>query len=334
MSKPLGTAENPLRILVADNWGALPHPYMYRKYENCVFKVPTHAVSMHPHGHMVMECIMDMLPRTAHVELTLYPHLTLQRERPDGWLDMLKAANDAGTPFHLCNCSFGSSHGDDDLMRAFLDAHYGIRSKLYKRAEDILKNVPTIVTFASGNSNSATRRKPDPDNDVNYPQKWFAAFDRVFVIGACGPNAVPSLFSSDGEQVFAMYWGEAVPVYDPVVGRNTYVDGTSFASPFACGDIGRLLLQGIDVTRAAYFQHVYKEGWVKKGWERGKHSLEAGYGCMLPVQKTALPSNKAAMLTDPASLIGVDVTYLDFEQVQKKHKPPLWKRRAWKGVHT
>lgn len=320
------THENPLRILVADNWGQMPHPYMHRKFPNCTFKVHTVAVSTHPHGHMVAECVLDMLPKSAHVELTFYPHLTLQTRSPNGWLDVIKEAADAGKPFHACNCSFGSSHGDDDLTRAFLDARYNFRSKEYAKAKDALNGIPTIVTFASGNSDDL-----DEDNDVNYPQRHFSQLDRVFVIGACAADTVPSAFSSDGEEVFAMYWGETVPVYDPVTGRNTYVDGTSFASPFACGDLCRMLLADEEVTKTSYLNRILRLGWVKKGWERGRQDRKAGYGCMIPVQKEVLPFDKASRLADPAKLLGVEVTYLDFEPTKKKYKPPFWRRRPWRG---
>jgi hypothetical protein len=105
----------------------------------------------------------------------------------------------------------------------------------------------------------------------------------VFVIGACDKNGVPSLFSSDGKEVWAMYLGEGVLLYDPIKRRKTKVNGTSFASPFAAGDVACNMIKGENITEKWYLDYVLSNAWLAEGWVRGQQHRKAGYGCMLPV---------------------------------------------------
>jgi hypothetical protein len=308
----IGTPENPLRILVADNWGADAHPVLKSKFPNCSFFVYTTVPSDHPHGHMVSECILDMLPPDLHVHLTYYPYLLLQGEDSDGWVHAIRDAREAGTPYHLANCSFGIDDFDDPRLAAQLKAEWKNGEKLehYKTCIG-----DTIVVFAAGNSDRSRRGAPEMDNDVAYPQVPLSALPNVFVIGACNNRGIPSLFSSDGEEVFSMYWGEGVPVLDPLKGVNTYVDGTSFAAPFACGDMAGILVSRGSFTKTKYLKYILEKGWTAEDWHRGDHHRKAGYGCMLGVQRKRMRRPKVTRIVAPATVATVKATYLDFKPI-------------------
>lgn len=315
MSDPqeiIGTPSNPLRVMVADNWGADAHQRLKDKYPNCVFHVHTQTHSTHPHGHMVAECLLDMLPEDVHVHLTFYPYLALQGGHPDGWAEEIQRAREAGEPYHAVNCSFGIDDFDDPRFADRLRKEWKQPAMLQKY-KDYLGD--TLVVFAAGNSDQSQRGRPELDNDVNYPQAALCALPNVFVIGACSNTGVPSLFSSDGKEVLAMYWGEAVPVFDPMKGTNTYVDGTSFAAPFACGDIVSYMTAKGSVNQAQYIAYVLSKGWLAEGWERGTRHRKAGYGCMLGVQRARMRPPKVKRITKPTQVKNVQASYLDFTPV-------------------
>lgn len=274
----IGTKENPLRILVADNWGADAHGTLKRKFPNVSFSTYVETSSTHPHGHMVAECICHMLPSDKFVEIVFLPYLELQNAPEYNWKNVIESERKAGRPFHIANCSFGAHHGNDDIWKFLLGAKWNTPEKLAEAKEKI---GDTIVLFASGNQDSSTDKKDHMENDVNYPQKALSQLENVFVIGACDYRSIPSLFSSDGEQVFAMYLGENVVLFDPTINRIVSVNGTSFASPFAAGNVAEYILKGEKITHEWYLNLVLTKGWTARGWIRGKQHRKAGYGSMI-----------------------------------------------------
>lgn len=316
-----GTAENPWRILVSDNWGAGASVKLKGMFPNITFSVHTEAKSSHPHGHMVAECICHMLPKDAHAEIVFYPHILIQRFTPeDAWLDVIAKAREDGKPFDVCNCSFGITHDrggthEKELKASWLDGTR-LKSAMQKIGD-------TLVFFAAGNSDHSRRGTPDMYNDVNYPQKPLSALANVYVIGACNYESVPSLFSSDGTEIFSMYWGEDVYLYDPVKSDFSRVDGTSFASPLATGDVVRLMHLGRSVSKDAMLNYVLDEGTVAKDWVKGARHRKAGYGCMMKVIK-----KQARMLVNRAEgmdSLNMPLAYHDFTQPKPKKS---WFRRG------
>jgi len=278
MKTPLGSKENPLRILIADNWGQDASSFLKRAFPRVAFSVHTKAKSDHPHGHMVAECVCHMLPSDTYAEIVFHPYITLQSQTAANWMNVIADARKAGNPFHLANCSFGSHHRDIDTLRKLLGMKWNSPTKLAEANEKI---GDTIVVFASGNEDSSSRFYTDLDNDVNYPQRALSQLANVYVIGACNQIGIPSTFSSDGPEVFAMYLGEDVLVYDPIVKKVVGVDGTSFAAPHACGDIASLLLSQPSISKEWLKAYVLEHAWLAEGWIRGNQHRKAGYGCML-----------------------------------------------------
>ncbi len=278
MLNKIGTKGNPLRILVADNWGTDAHGTLKRKFPNVSFSTYVETSSVHPHGHMVAECICHMLPRDKYVDIVFLPYLDLQNVPEYNWKNVIESERKAGRPFHIANCSFGAHHGNDDVWKSVLGAKWNTPEKLAEAKEKI---GDTIVLFASGNQDSSTPNKDHMENDVNYPQKALSQLENLFVIGACDYKSTPSLFSSDGEQVFAMYLGEGVALFDPTVNRIVKVNGTSFASPFAAGNVAEYMLQGEKITHGWYLNLVLTKGWIASGWNRGDQHRKAGYGSMI-----------------------------------------------------
>jgi hypothetical protein len=279
MSK-LGSKENPIRILVADNWGAEANSFLINSFPNIKFSVYKKARSTHPHGHMVAECICHMIPYDAYAEIVFLPYLSKQNNPSYNWMNVIESERNAGRPFHIANCSFGQWHQNNDIWRTLLDSQWDTPEQL----EIANKKIgDTIVLFAAGNQDTSTRKFADADNDINYPQKALDKLKNVFVIGACDKNGVPSLFSSDGKEVWAMYLGEGVLLYDPIKRRKTKVNGTSFASPFAAGDVACNMIKGENITEKWYLDYVLSNAWLAEGWVRGQQHRKAGYGCMLPV---------------------------------------------------
>jgi hypothetical protein len=300
------------RILVADNWGADASVWLKNRYPNVQFTVHTEAESLHPHGHMVAECICRMLPPDCRVEIVFYPHLLLQQERPGGWMSVISEARAEGRPFSVVNCSFGMHHGNSRLLRDALAGSWHDGTRL-QRASRLIGDVP--VFFAAGNQDTSKTGKPDRDNDVNYPQRPLSALPNVYVIGACDADGRPSSFSSDGMEVFAMYWGERVPVWHPLNKAMSSVSGTSFASPHAAGDLIRhAILKSFKPDPIWYLNHVLKIGTVSTGWPKGERHPKAGYGAMLGAIREAAHRDNAGPLFagDEAPL---EVSYLDFEEV-------------------
>lgn len=321
MSWTKGTADNPYRVLIADNWGAGAVQILRDRHPNITFVDEVPLKPANPHGHMVSECFCSMIPSSVFVEVVFYPYLELQRDSADGWLDVIQNAREEGRPYDICNCSFGAHHGNNPVWQSFFRQTWADGTKLLEAKEKI---GATIVVFASGNHDQSRRGRPHMGNDVNYPQRPLSALSNVFVIGACDFRSVASLFSSDGDEVFAMYWGEKVPALDPGAGRTARVDGTSFASPFAAGDLLMLMheLQR-PVTRDDYLTYVLTYGTTAAGWVRGDRHRKAGYGVMLARQAWRMGHR----FPDKATLEALDqkpVAYLDF------HKPEIqtpWYRR-------
>ena len=321
MSFNKGSERNPYRVLIADNWGADVSPVLKKKHPNIKFSSEVPTQPGHPHGHMVAECFCAMIPDTVYVDLVFYPYIELQRDSADGWMNVLKNAREAGNPFDICNCSFGAHHGNNDVWKSFLKQTWADGQKLLDAREKIGN---TRVVFASGNHDQSQRGRPHMGNDVNYPQRPLSALSNVFVIGACDVHSIPSLFSSDGEEVFAMYWGEKVPVLDPATSRVVRVDGTSFASPFAAGDLLMLShTSGRLASKDDYLEYVLRTGTVAQGWVRGDRHRKAGYGAMLNAQALRM----GAHFPDRVTLSAVEeepVAYLDFQLVEVSK--PWYKR--------
>lgn len=310
-----GTRENPLRILVADNWGDEASYTIKNKFPNVTFSVHTKVSSTHPHGHMVAEAVCHMLPPTVHAEVVFYPFIQLQQTKgSDCWVEPIEEAREAGKPFHVCNCSFGAHHGNSAAVEARLKAEWMDGTKLIDMSRRIGE---TTVVFAAGNQDRSRRGRPHMANDVNYPQRPLSALNNVFVIGSCDINAIPSLFSSDGEEVFSMYWGEGVPLFDPFAGRVVKVNGTSFAAPLAAGDIGRLKCFGYLFKRDMYLRYVLMDGEVAEGWVRGDRHRKAGYGCMMSVIRRHARKLFPETMVELTTLQEMPVTYEEFEKVSE-----------------
>ena len=301
----LGTKTNPIRILVADNWGKGADPTLKAEFPNIKFETYVETTSTHPHGHMVAECICRMLPEDTYATIVFLPYLTLQ-DRPEyNWLNVIKSERDSGRPFHVANCSFGAHHEDKDWLRESMGRAWDEPHEL-KAAADKIGN--TIVLFAAGNQDSSKRNKPDMDNDINYPQKPLSVLENLFIIGACDKSGIPSTFSSDGEEVWAMYLGEGVRVFDPTKQKFVSVNGTSFASPHAAGDIATSMLTGHIVTKEWYLYYVLHHSWLAKDWARGERHRKAGFGCMLPVMYRVPFFSKMYTLSTPRH----KPAYMDF----------------------
>ena len=273
-----GTKDNPLRILVADNWGAEANSYLKSAFPNVKFSVYYKAPSRHPHGHMVAECICHMLPSWVHAEIVFHPYITVQNQPELDWMEVIKSEREAGRPFDICNCSFGQHHGDQDRLRFWLGQKWN-QPEVLKEAKEKIGD--TIVFFAAGNQDSSRRGRPDEDNDINYPQRALDALGNLFVIGACDYQGIPTTFSSDGEEVFAMHLGQDVVVDDPIKNRITRVDGTSFACPFFTGFAAELIAHGEVLSEEFLTKYVIDNCFIAEGWERGKRHAKAGYGSML-----------------------------------------------------
>lgn len=283
-NKPrLGTKGNPVRVLVADNWGQDAHPHLKSRFPNVTFKTYVETPSPHPHGHMVAECICQMIDPSIHAEITFLNYLDLQDKPEYQWNHVLETAEE---PFHIMNGSFGRHHRNDDILQMFFDSEWAKPEKLQGYKEQIGN---TVLVFAAGNEDSSRGSYADADNDVNYPQKYLSELEKVFVIGACDKYGNPSDFSSDGEEVFAMYFGEGVPVFDPTSSRNMYVNGTSFAAPFATGNLINEMVNGAMINEEWFRDYILKYGWFHPQWIAdglyGQRHRKAGYGCMLSVMQ-------------------------------------------------
>lgn len=310
-----GTKSNPYRVLIADNWGAPAHPVMVSKYPNIRFSVYHSVPAVHPHGHMVADCFCSMIDPDVHVDVDFYPYLALQRASQDGWLNVIAAEAKAGRPYDVCNCSFGAHHNNDPGWQQHFKSLWQDGTRL-RRARDLIGN--TRVVFAAGNQDQSRRGRPHMGNDVNYPQRPLSALSNVFVIGACAINSVPSLFSSDGDEVFAMYWGEGVGIFDPLRGRVVRVNGTSFASPFAAGDL--LMLEhelGRPATEDDYLFHVLNRGTVADGWVRGDRHRKAGFAAMVEAQKLRMAQLFPSADT-VTSLTKQPLAYFEFDLQPRK----------------
>ena len=275
----------PLRILVADTWGTAVHPSLARQFPNVTWSIHTRTNSAHPHGHQVAECLAKMLPPDREVEICFYPYLSLQDRRPHGWAEVVAEARDQGRPFSLVNCSFGAHHEDSAHIKRALTREW-MDGSLLKYYMSLLQDTP--VVFASGNHDSTSSRTQDLDNDVCYPQRPLSVLDNVFVVGACDRRGVPTDWSADGLEVTCSYLGHQVKVLDPVTGRYTRVDGTSFASPFCAGDMAACLLEGHKITREYFEAYVQAHGLIPRGWERGRRHPKDGLGVMLPSMRRRL----------------------------------------------
>lgn len=312
-----GTKSNPYHVLIADNWGAQAHPVMAAKYPNVRFSVYQPAPATHPHGHMVADCFCSMIDPDVYVDLDFYPYLELQRESQDGWLNVIAAEAKAGRPYDVCNCSFGAHHNNDPFWQQYFKSLWQDGTRL-ARARDLIGD--TRVVFAAGNQDRSRRGRPHMDNDVNYPQRPLSALSNVFVIGACAINNVPSLFSSDGYEVFAMYWGEGVGIFDPLRERVVRVNGTSFASPFAAGDLLMLYTElGRKPEKDDYLMHVLRRGRVADGWARGDRHRKAGFGSMLHMQKIRM-ANLFPAPSEITALESMPAAYFDFDPVPEKRR--------------
>jgi hypothetical protein len=305
----LGTINNPIRILVADNWGKGAHSYLSKAFPNVTFTVYKEAPSDHPHGHMVAECICYMLSSDTYAEIVFLPYLSLQGVTRYDWLNVIESEREAGRPFHVANCSFGAHHNNEDWRKRMLGAQWDTPEEIEVARKKI---GDTIVLFASGNQDGSRRGRTDWDNDVNYPQKPLAQLKNLYVIGACDYRGIPSLFSSDGEEVFAMYLGEGVVVFDPLTNRLVKVNGTSFASPFAAGNVAELIINGYTQTEDWYLDYVLDSAWLAEDFERGKQHRKAGYGCMLPIMYSK-DYFRNEYLTNSTGIL--EVKYQDFEEL-------------------
>ncbi len=312
----LGTVDNPIRILIADNWGAAAKSFLTSSFPNIKFSVYKHARSTHPHGHQVAECVCHMLPHDVHAEIVFLPYLTLQRDPRYNWKNVIQAEREAGRPFHLANCSFGQHHGNRDALEQMLGDKWDNPEKL---AEVNEKVGDTIVVFAAGNHDQSTRRRTHKPNDINYPQRALAQLKNVYLIGSCDPDGIPSLFSSDGREVFAMYLGEGVVLYDSINNHLSKVNGTSFAAPFATGDLAEQMCRGNTITEEWYLSYVEKHAFLAEGWKRYNpdgsltHHRKAGYGCMLSVMYDKDYFQLHYSNAVPAT--NIDIEYHDFDQI-------------------
>lgn len=306
----LGTKQNPIRILVADNWGEDASNILTSAFPKIKFSVYKYVRSSNPHGHMVAECICHMLPEDCYAEIVFLPYIPLQNQEEYHWMNVIEKERNAGRPFHVANCSFGSHHKNVDQYKTLLGSKWDEPHELEYANKKI---GDTIVVFAAGNQDSSTRMKDDLDNDVNYPQKPLSKLDNVYVIGACDKFGIPSTFSSDGKEVVSMYLGEDVIVFDPFKYSLTKVNGTSFAAPFCSGNMAENMIKGIDITPEWYLDYVLSQGWIAEGWVRGDHHRKAGYGCMLPVMynKYFFQVHYVAGFTEQS----LELAYHDFDKV-------------------
>ena len=275
----------PLRILVADTWGTEVHPSTARQFPNIQWTVHTRTNSPHPHGHQVAECCAKMLPPDHRAEICFYPYLTLQSRNPMGWAEVIRDARMEGNPFDLAICSFGFHHGNNRRTIEQQEALWA-DGKLLNQYRELLGDTP--VVFASGNHDSTTPWAPDLSNDVCYPQKPLSTLDNVFVVGACNIRGVPMDWSADGLEVTCAYLGHQVRVLDPITGRYTRVDGTSFAAPLCAGDMGCLITEGHQITREYFESYVLAHGLIPVGWERGRRHPKDGLGTMLSAMEKRL----------------------------------------------
>jgi hypothetical protein len=159
------------------------------------------------------------------------------------------------------------SDGDDVLTdmaaRMFYDSEH------IKKVEKAIEQCGCEFYFAAGNSGDL---RSDPD--VDYPQRLLHG-PYVHVIGACNADGVPCTFSGDGEQVDAMYLGQDAASIDPITGKWIWWSGTSRSTPGALGDSIVNNVFGPEVV-----SRYINLSTIMEGWERGKHSKKAGYGCM------------------------------------------------------
>ncbi len=283
----------PLKIMINDTWGTDVHPRLRDRHPNITYTpnpLQGFKGSGNPHGHMCAECISWMIPPDQEVELIMTPWLGHPAGiKAEGFITIPK---DHGV--QIVNNSWGIPVTHDSLIDRMLASQYQDPKFLeYAR----IHTAGMKFFWASGNFDRSTDTRANLSNDVSYPQKALAKLPGQWLVAACDVGGTPSNFSSDGSQVSTTYFGEGVRVMDPDTGNDTFVNGTSFASPFACGDYAaESLSRGHLLDDDAYHYYITNKSTIARGWDRGSHHPKVGYGPMLQQMRDRLIKHGNSLL--------------------------------------
>lgn len=229
------------------------------------------------------------------------------------WMDAIRDIK----PFAI-NFSVGAHHGNNK-------AHIKWFFRNYRRFADkflqCLEDADTQLFAASGNEDGTVGSKYiDRDNDVSFPQRLMWGSDRVHVIGACDNQGQPSSFSSDGEEVLCMYWGQQVPVMNPFTGKTEIISGTSFATPFALGDADIRKL-----NNSSYEQYVKQAAIRARGWSSDFKHVKAGWGGMLPSMRGNFKNSGMDLIRKymdrSRRMYSTEIDYFDTKKIERTSYP-------------
>jgi len=182
---------------------------------------------IHPHGGMVAWCALSQ--ESTRKKLVRFIRQFDRNGSADGSNDAW--VRDALREFrpHRSLNSWGAYGGGG------LDEYYNQRwIDLWMEA-----NGDADQFFAAGNEGRLAE---------NYPQRGLVGKPTGHIVAACDARGVPAAFSSTGAKgeryPDCTYLGVSCLVVDPITGKVTAVDGTSFAAPNCGGDASARGLSG------------------------------------------------------------------------------------------
>lgn len=224
------------------------------------------------HGDMCAQCVIRSAK--SHDGLT---HLYLADRRTTDWAGLFKELRQ-DHPDLNGSYSFGRLPQNELDMFGQIFEQEARRSDLATDQSDLFGS--GLHFFAAGNFGDGDR-----DSDLCWPQAYWAdQFTNVFLIAACDKKGRPASFTSQAGdapsegKISIAYPGVMVPVRHPATGRIEYVNGTSFAAPFAAGDITGQGITGVEQCKSSWERRLtIHESWYDE-WLAGEYHESFGRG--------------------------------------------------------
>lgn len=286
-----------VRILILDTWaGELPAVF-HAAFPGVGFRtleVPWRAkvpANPHPHGAHVASCVLSQIPGIKNggddldVSVGFLPvfdekgyAVGLQDLQ---WVGIAQDWLEIGSPdaIRRMNRSIGAWDEDVPEREKYFDQAFRGEADA---TVALLEATGALLFAAAGNSDTVYlgSNRPEVEEDLAWPQKLIADHPQVNVIGACDRNGYPGWFSSDGDGVLCMFLGVDALVLDPYEERWIRAHGTSFASPYACGDS-----VAAETHAGNHKAYVQQQAVRMPGWPRSQRHPKAGWGGMLPAMR-------------------------------------------------